>query len=46
MKTVTDEERSANEAFFKSVAVQDKEEYLLLKAAKELRLVLPRYLKL
>jgi len=43
--TVTSEERAENEAAFESVVVNDKEERLLLKAAKELRLVLPKYLR-
>lgn len=46
MQKVTAEERSINDAFFKSVITQDNQEYLLLKAAKELRLVLPKYLQL
>jgi hypothetical protein len=37
--------RAANEDFFRSVVPEDKEERLLLKAAKELRLVLPEYLE-
>jgi hypothetical protein len=44
MQQVTKEERSANEAIFESIVTQDEEERLLLKAAKELRLVLPKYL--
>ncbi|MCS7062617.1 MAG: hypothetical protein NZM04_00980 [Methylacidiphilales bacterium] len=44
MAAITNEERAENERIFKSVAVNDKEERLLLKAAKELRLVLPKYL--
>lgn len=44
MKTVSAEQRVANEVFFKSVAAKDDEEKALLKCAKELRLVLPRYL--
>jgi hypothetical protein len=44
MNRVTREERVANEAFFKSVLVQDEEERTLLKYAKELRLVLPKHL--
>lgn len=45
MATVSNDERADNEAVFESVVVNDKEERLLLKAAKELRLVLPKYLK-
>jgi hypothetical protein len=45
MATITNEERAENERAFESVAVNDKEERLLLKAAKELRLVLPKYLR-
>jgi hypothetical protein len=44
MKMITKADRASNEAVFKSVVVHDHEETLLLKAAKELRLVLPRYL--
>ena len=44
MPTITSEERAANEAVFASVSTRDKEESALLKAAKELRLVLPKYL--
>ena len=44
MNTVTSEERAANDAAFKSVVALDEEERLLLKSAKELRLVLPKYL--
>jgi len=45
MQFVGDEERTANEAVFRSVVAHDKMERLLLKFAKELRLVLPRYLQ-
>ena len=45
MAAILNEERAENEAVFESVAVNDKDERLLLKAAKELRLVLPRYLR-
>lgn len=38
------QERAANDAIFASIHVNDKQERLLLKAAKELRLVLPKYL--
>lgn len=44
MPAVTCDERTRNEEIFRSVAVNDKEERLLLKAAKELALVLPKYL--
>lgn len=44
MRKVTAEERAANEAAFKSVVARDEEEKALLKCAKELRLVLPKYL--
>ena len=45
MPTVTNEERAENEAAFELVIARDKEERFLLKAAKELRLVLPKYLE-
>lgn len=45
MSAVTAEERAENEAFFRSVDAKDEEERVVLKAAKELRLVLPRYLQ-
>ncbi len=45
MPTVMNEERAENEAVFRSVMANDQEERLLLKAAKELRLVLPRHLR-
>ena len=44
MQTVTSEDRAANDEFFASVAVSDDEERRVLKAAKELRLVLPKHL--
>ena len=44
MASVTKDERLDNEKFFKFVVAHDKEERLLLKAAKELRLVLPKYI--
>jgi hypothetical protein len=44
MNRVTTEERTANEAVFQSIMARDEEERMLLKLAKELRLVLPRYL--
>jgi hypothetical protein len=45
MNCVSNEERTANEAMFKYIVVRDEEEKLMLKFAKELRLVLPKYLK-
>jgi hypothetical protein len=45
MKLVTKDERAANEGFFASVIVENKVELRLLKAAKELRIVLPMYLR-
>lgn len=45
MATVTQVERVANEKAFDTVMVHDQEERLLLKTAKELRLVLPQYLR-
>jgi hypothetical protein len=44
MNTVSSEERVANEDAFKSIAARDEAEKFLLKSAKEIRLVLPRYL--
>jgi hypothetical protein len=44
MNAVSSAERAANEATFQSVIARDEEERVLLKSAKELRLVLPRYL--
>lgn len=44
MKTVTEDQRASNDALFKSVVVKDEEEKALLKCAKQLRLVLPKYL--
>jgi hypothetical protein len=44
MVRVTDKERIENQKVFESIVAKDKEELLLLKAAKELRLVLPMYL--
>lgn len=44
MPLVTKAGREKNEAFFDLVHVEDEEEKLLLKKAKELRLVLPLYL--
>jgi hypothetical protein len=45
MHEIDGDERSTNENFFRSIAVQGNDERKLLKAAKELRLVLPRYLR-
>ena len=44
MNTVSGAERTANESAFRSVVARDEEERELLKSAKELRLVLPKYL--
>lgn len=44
MSAVTCEERARNEEIFRPVVANDNEERLLLKAAKELSLVLPKYL--
>jgi hypothetical protein len=44
MHTISSDERVQNEAFFASVQVTGDQEKLLLKAAKELRLVFPKYL--
>jgi hypothetical protein len=44
LSAVSREERAANDATFSSVVARDKDEALLLRGAKELRLVLPRYL--
>jgi hypothetical protein len=44
MRAVTNKERAQNEAAFDAVIAADDEERLLLKSAKELRLVLPMYL--
>ena len=44
MPGVTREERAANEAFFKPILVDDGQERILLKYAKELRLILPGHL--
>ena len=45
MSVVTADERIKNEFKFASVRANDEEEMLLLKSAKELSLVLPKYLK-
>jgi hypothetical protein len=44
LASVSDEERTETEKALESVAANDKQESLLLKAAKELCLVLPKYL--
>jgi len=44
MHTVSVEKRKENENYFKSISACDDDERLLLKCAKELRLVLPCYL--
>jgi hypothetical protein len=44
IQKISSEERTANETVFRSIHANDNEERLLLKHAKELRLVLPRYL--
>lgn len=45
MHLVSIDERAENEWFFHSVVVTEQKERQLLKCAKELRLVLPEYLK-
>jgi len=45
MPLVTRDERSVNEALFKSIVTRDATEGRLLKSAKDLCLVLPKYLK-
>lgn len=45
MSQVTPSEREKNESFFSKIRVKDRSEQVLLKSAKDLRLVLPRYLK-
>ena len=45
MPAVSREERECNDRFFEGIATDDKAAHQLLKAAKELRLVLPRYLQ-
>lgn len=45
MSSVTTEEHHANDALFTSITVEDMGERKLLKSAKDLRLVLPRYLR-
>jgi len=44
MGSVSVDERAANESAFESIVARDDAERSLLKAARELRLVLPRYL--
>jgi hypothetical protein len=44
MKSVTKQERAINDAFFNLIVANDSEERLLPKSAKELRLVLPKYI--
>ena len=44
MHTITKEERLTNEVLFGAIEPRDNEERSLLKAARELRLVLPKYL--
>jgi hypothetical protein len=45
MPLITKDEYVRNKAVFSSVKVRNKEESALLKAARELRLVLPKYLR-
>jgi hypothetical protein len=45
MSEVTPDERATNESFFSAIKVEGQKERELLKCAKDLRLVLPRYLK-
>jgi hypothetical protein len=44
LNRVSNEERLASEAEFKCIVARDKTERLLLKSAREMYLVLPRYL--
>ena len=44
MVDVTTSDRANNEAFFAEIEPRDKDEYAIVKAAKELRLVLPHHL--
>lgn len=46
MHEVSNEERAENDKSFRSIPVNDNDERLLLKCAKEMHLVLPRYLGL
>ena len=45
MGDVTSSERAENESFFSSIKVEDRNEQVLVKCAKDLSLVLPRHLK-
>jgi hypothetical protein len=45
MGKITPSERANNESFFSTIEVKDQNEQALLKLAKDLRLVLPRYLR-
>lgn len=45
MAEVTESEREGNDAYFSAIEVHDRNERALLKCAKDLRLVLPRYLQ-
>jgi hypothetical protein len=44
MHTISEKERAANKLMFPNTPIRDDEERLLLKSAKELSLVLPKYL--
>lgn len=46
MGSVTSSERAENESFFSSIKAEDYNEKVLLKCAKDLRLVLPRHLRM
>jgi hypothetical protein len=45
MNAVTDAERSSNDEYFAALVAADSQERALLKAARELRLVLPPHLR-
>lgn len=45
MSSIGPEERAENESLFRLIRADDGEQVKLLKSAKELRLVLPRYLE-
>jgi hypothetical protein len=45
MNAITDAERSSNEKYFAALVAADSQERELLKAARELRLVLPPHLR-
>lgn len=45
MSSVTAEERRENDGLLANITTEDGDERMLLKSAKELRLVLPRYLR-